>query len=224
MWEKVYIYKFSKIKDAFLHKEQCQLYTPGRRVLMHPQEFEKKFFELVFRTNIKLTPHLIAYRLGLPFQEVKQHLDKMAHQNIVSLEVDASGVITYEVPGADRPARDWMATSPEAAAVVKLPETKEMGKWFSGPAAEEPPKPVYIEPEDEAVFVASQRSWLWVPLLLIFSLFLLPFVFGLLFFCVSDTSGFGLFFLLSVVLLKVACGAGSCVETSRGCRRSISRR
>jgi hypothetical protein len=192
---------------------------------MHPQEFEQKFFELVFRTNIKLTPHVIAYRLGLPFQEVRQHLDQMAKENIVSLEIDAGGVITYEVLGADRPVRDWLAPAPSKAQAPK-PTPQEMGRWFAGPAAEEPAKPAYIEPDDEAVaFVSSpSRSWLWVPLLLIFSLFLLPFVFGLLFFCVSDSSGFGLFFLLSIVLLKVACGAGSCVETSRAYRRHMGPR
>jgi hypothetical protein len=188
---------------------------------MHAQEFERKFFELVFRTNIKLTPHIIAYRLGLPYQEVKRHLDQMAHENVVSLEVDANGVITYEVLGAERPARDWLAPAP----VQPTPRPQAFGQWFSGPAVEEPPRPIYTSPSpEEPVYVASPpRAWLWVPLLVIFGLFFLPFLFGFLFFCVSDTSGIGLFFLLSIFLLKVACGFGSC---GRGYRyeRRCSRR
>jgi hypothetical protein len=192
---------------------------------MHAQEFERKFFELVFRTNIKLTPHLIAYRLGLSYQETKLYLDQMAHESIVSLEFDANGVITYEVPGAERPARDWL--SPTLSHV--LPKTDALGQWFSGPAVEEPPKPAYLAFDKEPVLVSSPpRTWLWVPLLLAFGLFFLPFLFGLLFYCVSDTSGFGLFFLLSIFFLKVSCGFGSCGQSyryerrcSRGAKRNL---
>ena len=187
---------------------------------MHAQEFERKFFELVFRTNIKLTPHLISYRLSLPFQEVKRHLDQMAHEGIISLEVDASGVISYEVSGAERPARDWLSPAPTPAAP---PRVEPMGQWFSGPALEEPPRPIQL-PEEAPVFVSSPpRAWLWVPLLMIFGLFFLPFLFGLLFYCVSDGSGFGLFFLLSLFLFKVSCGFGSCGQPYRY-KRHCSRR
>ena len=144
----------------------------------------------------------------------------MAHEGVVSLEFDANGVITYEVLGAERPARDWL--SPVAAPTA--PRAEPMGQWFAGPALEEPPKPLYAPPTEEAVFVSSPpRAWLWVPLLLIFSLFFLPFLFGLLFYCVSDTSGFGLFFLFSVFLLKAACAGGSCGQTYGYTRRCTRR-
>jgi hypothetical protein len=188
---------------------------------MHAQEFERKFFELVFRTNIKLTPYLISYRLGLPFKEVKHHLEQMAHEGIISMEVDDGGVISFEVPGAERPARDWLSPTPTPAMPLK---TEPMGQWFSGPALEEPPNPLQLS-EETPVFVSSPpRAWLWVPLLLIFGLLLLPFLFGLLFYCVSDSSGFGLFFLLSIFLLKASCGASACGQSYKKYEPHCTRR
>lgn len=186
---------------------------------MTSQEFERKFFELVFRTNSKLTPHIIAYRLGLPYQQTKTYLDQMAKDGVVSLEVDLNGVITYEVPGADRPARDWLAEAqrPRVAPVQAQPPA--FGQWFSGPAVEEPPRPP--EPEMPAVLASPKPSlWLWLPLLLLAFLFL-PMVFGLLFFLVSDISGFMLFFLLAVAILKATCSSAACrgARSVRGCSR-----
>lgn len=74
--------------------------------MMNNREFEQRFLELVFRSNVRLTPATVAYRLGMPIAEVKRQLEGLLTQGVVELQSDAEGNLFYVVPGVDRPERD----------------------------------------------------------------------------------------------------------------------
>jgi len=69
---------------------------------MNVRDFEQRLLAVVFQSKERLTPHFVAYQLGLPFAETKAHLEKLAQEGVISMELDDNGAIWYEVPGAER--------------------------------------------------------------------------------------------------------------------------
>jgi hypothetical protein len=74
---------------------------------LNNRDFEQRFLDLVFRSDERLTPHLVAYRLDIPFAEAKQQLERLAKEGMVSFEMDESGNTWYEVPGVERRKRSF---------------------------------------------------------------------------------------------------------------------
>lgn len=182
---------------------------------MNAREFEQRFLELVFRTNAKLTPHVIAYRFGIPFAEAKEHLENLAKNGVVEMEVDDSGQIRYEVPGVERPERDLMAESGAPRAVPPpRPATKpgQPGQWFSGPASSyPPPRPVIIAAPPRR----PSMGWLWLPAVIMGSLFVMPIFLTLFFLFLKDFLGVFFFFMMGFCLMKMVRGGRSSYRCGR---------
>lgn len=165
---------------------------------MNVRDFEQHFLELIFRTNLRLTPHVVAYRLGLSVRETREHLDRLARDGVAAVEVDANGVLSYEVPGAERPSRDLLAAEANPAPAPPLPQGP--GQWFAGPALSS------AAPVARPARLASPRpslAWLWLPALLAGGLFFLPLFFTLCFLVFQDFFGLVLFFLLGFSLMRL---------------------
>jgi hypothetical protein len=177
---------------------------------VNAREFERRFLDLVFRTNLRLTPHVVAYRLGLPFAETKEQLDRLAKAGVAEVEVDAAGVLYYEVPGVERPSRDLDAEPPPAP---KPPppksERQAYGQYFTGPAAyPPPPKPVYVSAPRQT------SPWMWLPLMVLGGYLGLHALFAMIFFF-QDIAGLAFFFFLGFVVVRAFRGR-SCAGGSQG--------
>ena len=73
---------------------------------MKKQETERQLLALALRSETKLTPALVAYRLELPLAEAKSRLDKLASEGVLELESDERGGLRYALLGAERIERD----------------------------------------------------------------------------------------------------------------------
>jgi hypothetical protein len=69
---------------------------------MDASVFEARLMELMFKSDARIIPQLVAYRVGCSVELARRYLDEMVTSNILTMEVDDKGVIDYEMPG--RPA------------------------------------------------------------------------------------------------------------------------
>lgn len=96
---------------------------------MKKRDFELRLLDLVFTSSERLTPHLVAYRLNIPFSEAREHLDRMVKEGVLTLEMDERGNTWYEAPGVERPQRAFspvppmMTSSPPALRVAAAPRS-----------------------------------------------------------------------------------------------------
>jgi hypothetical protein len=86
---------------------------------MSERDFERGVLELVFRTNIRITPAAVAYRLGVPVSEAKRELERLLQLGVLELESDAEGHLYYVAPGAERPDKELPLSSPRQVAAPK---------------------------------------------------------------------------------------------------------
>lgn len=172
---------------------------------MNAREFEKRLLDLVFQTDLRITPHLVAYRLDIPFQEAREQLDRMAKQGVINLEMDEAGNVHYEVPGVERPR--------EVRAQAKVVPKEGFGQWFEGPANE---RPIFI-----AAPPRRPMNWMLVPLLALGGLFVLPLFFTMMFLLFRGLFGVGFFFLMGFLVVR-AMSAGARRAHWYGPRRGSS--
>src|SRR5262249_26221941 len=123
------------------------------------REFEQQFLSLVFRTSARITPHVVAYRLGIPFAEANEHLDRLAKQGMITLEIDEAGPTYYQVPGVDRPAQGVGSSVAQPAVQKAMP---------------------YVAPAPRTVTAPRGPSGLSVAGMILGGIFLLPVAFALL--------------------------------------------
>jgi hypothetical protein len=81
--------------------------------------FESRVIELIIKTDAKIVPVLVAYRIGCTVEVARQHLETMARQGTLTMEVDDRGLISYEMPGRLPPTNEplsWALAAPLVAA------------------------------------------------------------------------------------------------------------
>lgn len=90
--------------------------------------FESRVMELLFKTDLKLTPQLVAFRVGCPVELARTFLEHMTTAEILVMEVDPNGLIHYDVPGRPAPTNEplsWLAMAPQ----VLVQRVREKSTW-----------------------------------------------------------------------------------------------
>jgi len=76
---------------------------------MRRLEFEQLILEMVFEVGYeKLTPATVAYFLRIPIKTAEAHLDELAKDSVLDIEVDDSGRIFYVLPSPFEPSDQIM--------------------------------------------------------------------------------------------------------------------
>ncbi len=65
---------------------------------MKESEFERRFLEFVYRTDIAITPSALAYYADIPIAEAEEHLKRLVTRDVVKMDFSANGDITYTFP------------------------------------------------------------------------------------------------------------------------------
>jgi hypothetical protein len=65
---------------------------------MRESEFEKRFLEFVYRTDIAITPSALAYYVEIPIAEAEEHLKRLVAKDVVKLDFSPSGELVYSFP------------------------------------------------------------------------------------------------------------------------------
>jgi hypothetical protein len=69
---------------------------------MRESDFEKRFLEFVYRTDLAITPGALAYHAGIPIAEAEEHLTKLVSRDVVKLDVAQNGDLEYTFPNRER--------------------------------------------------------------------------------------------------------------------------
>jgi hypothetical protein len=65
---------------------------------MKESEFERRFLEFVYRTDIAITPSALAYYAEIPIAEAEEHLKRLVAKDVVKLDFAPSGDLVYTFP------------------------------------------------------------------------------------------------------------------------------
>lgn len=65
---------------------------------MKESEFERRFLEFVYRTDIAITPSALAYYAEIPIAVAEEHLKKLIAKDVVKMDFSASGDLVYSFP------------------------------------------------------------------------------------------------------------------------------
>jgi hypothetical protein len=65
---------------------------------MKESEFERRFLEFVYRTDIAITPSALAYYAEIPIAEAEEHLKKLIARDVVKMDFSANGDLVYTFP------------------------------------------------------------------------------------------------------------------------------
>ena len=82
---------------------------------MKEAEFERRFLEFVYRTDLAITPGALAYYVDIPIAEAQTHLEKLVARDVVKLDIAQNGDLVYTFPNRQR------VPSPERDAARELP-------------------------------------------------------------------------------------------------------
>ena len=69
---------------------------------MKESEFERRFLEFVYRTDLAITPGALAYHVGVPIAEAEEHLKTLVSRDVLKLDVAANGDLVYTFPNRQR--------------------------------------------------------------------------------------------------------------------------
>jgi hypothetical protein len=89
--------------------------------------FEGRLLELLYKTDARLTPQLVAFRVGCSIADAQGYLEQMAGQGTLAIENDDVGNVYYDLPGRPAP-------------------TGEPLSWKAGAAPEDPAAPSAATP------------------------------------------------------------------------------
>jgi hypothetical protein len=88
---------------------------------MKESEFERRFLEFVYRTDLAITPGALAYHVGIPIAEAEEHLRKLVSRDVVKLDIEASGDLVYSFPNRQRVEPERVALTVGSTALAVLP-------------------------------------------------------------------------------------------------------
>jgi hypothetical protein len=103
---------------------------------MKETEFERRFLEFVYRTDIAITPSALAYYADIPIAEAEEHLKKLIAKDVVKMDFSPSGDITYTFPG-----RQTISAPGEKALPPMQPPRPVGGNPFAPPSPFGPQNP-----------------------------------------------------------------------------------
>jgi hypothetical protein len=69
---------------------------------MKESEFERRFLEFVYRTDIAITPSALAYYAEIPIAEAEEHLKKLIAKDVVKMDFSANGDLVYTFPNREQ--------------------------------------------------------------------------------------------------------------------------
>lgn len=69
---------------------------------MKESEFERRFLEFVYRTDIGITPSALAYYVDITIAEADEHLKKLVAKDVVKLDFSANGDLSYTFPNREQ--------------------------------------------------------------------------------------------------------------------------
>jgi TM2 domain-containing membrane protein YozV len=69
---------------------------------MKESEFERRFLEFVYRTDLAISPGALAYYVGVPIAEAEEHLKALVGRDVLKLDVAESGDLVYTFPNRQR--------------------------------------------------------------------------------------------------------------------------
>jgi hypothetical protein len=181
--------------------------------------FESRVIELMFKTDARIIPPLVAYRVGCSVELARRFLEEMARQGTVTMEVDEKGLVFFDMPGRPAPTNEplsWLAASPPAVAAPATPEP--MGIMpYGAPLAAYPPQgpyPLQVQihnappPAPRVVVVGQQKS---VAVAILAALVLGPL--GMLY---STVGGAIVMFFVNVLMFGATAGMGLVVTVPIG--------
>ncbi len=87
---------------------------------MKESEFERRFLEFVYRTDLAITPGALAYHVGVPIAEAEEHLKGLVSRDVLKLDVAANGDLVYTFPNRQRVDADRAAAALGGAAALAL--------------------------------------------------------------------------------------------------------
>ena len=136
--------------------------------------FEGRVLELVYKTDARLTPQFVAYKLGCPVGRAQALLEQMAGSGILSLESDDAGALYFDMAGRpaasgeplswqDRPASDGAASTPAAPSPSSWPAGTSWPAAPAAPVVVHVAAPVMVAPP-KSVAVAILLAILFGPL------------------------------------------------------------
>jgi hypothetical protein len=134
-------------------RASAELLGSDEEVTMDYAVFEARVMELLYKTDAKLTPQLVSFRVGCSVEVARQHLERMAATDVLTMEPDESGTLYYDVAG--RP-----------------PPTNEPLSWMQqqlGIAVSQPPAVVVVTGQPKSVSVAVMLALLFGPLGMLYS-------------------------------------------------------
>jgi hypothetical protein len=184
--------------------------------------FEARVLELMFKTDARITPPLVAYRVGCSVDVARQFLEAMAREGSISMEVDEKGTVHYDVPG--RPAStneplSWMPAAPPGLVAHGQPAPAHLVPSAYGAqqvafAHPQGPGPVQVQihnaaPASARVIVLGQPKSIAIAVLA--ALFLGPL--GMLY---ATVGGAIIMFIVNVLVIGLSAGAGLVITLPLG--------
>src|SRR5262245_38583244 len=73
---------------------------------MKESEFERRFLDFVYRTELAITPGALAYYADIPIAEATSHLERLVTREIVKMDIAANGDLVYSFPNRQRVAQE----------------------------------------------------------------------------------------------------------------------
>jgi hypothetical protein len=113
---------------------------------MKDAEFERRFLEFVYRTDLAITPGALAYYMDVPIAEAEGHLTKLVTREVVRMDVSQAGELVYSFPTRQRvspPDRE-----PRSVPVVQVGQFGQLG---GSPLALVPVRPQPLAGSDDKV-------------------------------------------------------------------------
>jgi TM2 domain-containing membrane protein YozV len=88
---------------------------------MKDDELEQRFLDLVFTTDVVLTPGALAYHAGCSLERAEQYLDRLATIGTIRLEHDDDGNLFYVYPKRGEPRPAGLAAGRSASTAGEIP-------------------------------------------------------------------------------------------------------
>ncbi len=109
---------------------------------MEKAEFEKRFLNLVYQTDVQITAPNIAYHLGIGIEEAQEHLLSLELNSVIQQETDDDGTTTYVLPNRPDPGSMPIPNQLPAAGSTDGAPPQSVGGYNP---ADAPPAPVYAK-------------------------------------------------------------------------------